>query len=200
MLRSEYGHSEDEIVRLAAKLAAPIVLKIDSPAVLHKTDAGGVRLHLRTEHEIRGAFRDLAARFPDVLDSGSGARVCVQPMVSGTETLIGVADDPVFGPLIGFGLGGVETEVLRDVAFRLAPLTEQDADKLLRGIKGFRLLQGYRGRPPADIESLKDVLLRISLLVQHVPELRGLDLNPVIALPPGQGCCIVGARGRICRA
>jgi acyl-CoA synthetase (NDP forming) len=200
VVRSEYGHAEDEIVRLAASLAGPIVLKIDAPGVLHKTDAGGVRVNLRSEPEIREAFRDLARRFPGVLDPASGARVRVQPMVPGIETLVGVVDDPVFGPLIGFGLGGIHTEVLRDVAFRLAPLTEPDADKLLRGIKGFRLLQGYRGQPAADIDALQDLLLRVSLLVQHVPELRELDLNPVMALPPGQGCCIVDARGRIARS
>lgn len=197
MVPSGYAHSEDAALSVAAKLGFPVVLKLDAPDVLHKTDVGGVRLNLRNEDEVRGAFRDIAARFPGVLEPGGQARVVVQPMLQGIETLVGMTEDPVFGPLIAFGLGGVETEVFRDVAFRLAPLTEHDADTLLRSVKSFKLLQGYRGSPPADIEAIKDVLLRVSLLAQHVAELRELDLNPVLVLPAGRGCRIVDARARV---
>jgi acyl-CoA synthetase (NDP forming) len=111
--------------------------------------------------------------------------------------MIGITDDPLFGPLVGFGLGGVHVEVLGDVQFRVAPLTDRDADELLHGIRASKLLQGYRGHQPADIDALRELLLRISRLAEEVPEVAELDLNPVIALSPGQGCRIVDARIRV---
>jgi acyl-CoA synthetase (NDP forming) len=118
-------------------------------------------------------------------------------IAGGVETMMGVAQDPLFGPLVAFGLGGVHVEILGDVAFRLAPLTDRDVDELLHGIKGFRLLQGYRGHPAADLDALRDLLLRLSRLADSVPEIAELDLNPVIALAPGLGCRIVDARIRV---
>ena len=124
--------------------------------------------------------------------------VLVQPMIAGgVETMLGITDDPVFGPLIAFGLGGIHVEILGDVRFGIAPLTDRDADELLHQIHGFRLLQGYRGHPPADIEALKEILMRLSRLAEDVPEIAELDLNPVIALPPGNGCRIVDARIKV---
>ena len=124
--------------------------------------------------------------------------VLIQPMITGgVETMIGVAADRLFGPLIAFGLGGIHVELLGDVRFRVAPLTDRDADELLHEIRGFPLLQGYRGHPAADLEALRDILLRLSSLAEEVPEILELDLNPVIALPPGNGCRIVDARIRV---
>ena len=111
--------------------------------------------------------------------------VVIQPIVTGgVETMIGITDDPMFGSLVAFGLGGVDVEVLGDVRFKGAPLTDRDADDLLREIRGFRLLEGYGGHPPADLESLRELLLRVARLAEEVPEIVELDLNPVIALPP----------------
>jgi acyl-CoA synthetase (NDP forming) len=157
-----------------------------------------VRLRLANETEVRQAFIDIldAARSIAPLEPGDG--VLVQPMIAGgVETMIGVADDPLFGPLVGFGLGGVNVEILGDVRFRVAPLTDRDADELLHEIRGFPLLAGHRGHPPADLDALRDVLLRVSKLAEEVPEISELDLNPVIALPPGEGCRIVDARIRV---
>jgi acyl-CoA synthetase (NDP forming) len=124
--------------------------------------------------------------------------VLVQPMMTGgVEVMIGVTDDPLFGPLIAFGLGGIHVEILGDVQFRITPLTDRDAAEMIRGIKGYRLLTGYRGHPPADLEALEDTLLRVSRLVEEIPEISELDLNPIFALPPGQGCRIVDARIRV---
>jgi acyl-CoA synthetase (NDP forming) len=124
--------------------------------------------------------------------------VLIQPMLTGgVETMIGVAADRLFGPLIGFGLGGIHVELLGDVRFRIAPLTDHDADELMHEIRGFRLLEGYRGQPAADIGALRDVLLRVSRLADEVPEIVELDLNPVIALPDGHGCRVVDARIRV---
>jgi acyl-CoA synthetase (NDP forming) len=111
--------------------------------------------------------------------------------------MVGITADPLFGPLIGFGLGGIYVEIMSDMRFRIAPLTDRDADELLREIRGFRLLQGYRGQPAADIGALRDVLLRVSRLADEVPEIVELDLNPVIALPDGHGCRVVDARIKV---
>src|SRR5581483_8055822 len=104
------------------------------------------------------------------------------------EVMVGVTQDPLFGPLVAFGLGGIHVEVLADVGFRVPPLSDRDAADMVRAIKGYRLLQGYRGHPAADVAAIEEVLLRVSRLVEDVAEIRELDLNPVIALPPGQGC------------
>jgi acyl-CoA synthetase (NDP forming) len=124
--------------------------------------------------------------------------VLIEPMVSGgVEVMIGMTLDPLFGPLIGFGLGGIHVEILRDVCFRVTPITDLDAAEMVRAIKGYPLLQGYRGYPPADIPAIEELLLRVARLVEEVPEIVELDLNPVIALPPGKGCQIVDARIRV---
>ena len=113
---------------------------------------------------------------------------------NGIEVMVGATEDPVFGSLVAFGLGGIHVEVLGDVVFRVAPITDQDAADMLGGIRGRKLLEGYRGKPAADEEAIRDVLLRISQLVDEVPEIDDLDINPVLAMPPGQGCCILDAR------
>jgi acyl-CoA synthetase (NDP forming) len=124
--------------------------------------------------------------------------VLVQPMVAGgTEVMVGVTHDPLFGPLLAFGLGGIYVEVLRDVCFRVTPLTDRDAAEMVRSVRGHKLFEGYRGHPPADVRAVEEVLLRVSRLVEEVPEVCELDLNPVFALPPGQGCRIVDARIRV---
>ena len=124
--------------------------------------------------------------------------VLVQQMVqNGVELMIGVAPDPLFGPLIAFGLGGIHVEILADVRFRVTPLSDQDAREMIREIRGYRLLQGYRGHPPADIPAIEEVLLRVSRLVEDIPEIQELDLNPIFGLPPRQGCVVADARIRV---
>jgi acyl-CoA synthetase (NDP forming) len=152
-------------------------------------------LNLRDDAAVREAFVQIQRR---LTQDGRGEvmeGVLVQPMISGgVELMIGVTQDPSFGPLIGFGLGGIHVEILKDVCFRITPMTDRDAKEMVRSIKGYRLLEGYRGHPPADIEAIENLLLRVSRLVEEVPEISELDLNPVIALPPGRGCLIVDAR------
>jgi acyl-CoA synthetase (NDP forming) len=114
--------------------------------------------------------------------------------------MMGIALDQSFGPLIAFGLGGIHVEVLGDVRFRIAPLTDRDADELLHEIKGFRLLEGFRGHPAGDLDALRELLLRLSRLAEELPEAVELDLNPVIALPPGHGCAILDARIKVKRS
>jgi acyl-CoA synthetase (NDP forming) len=186
------AHSADEAAALARRIGLPVVLKVASPGVVHKTEVGGVRLDLRTEEEVRQAF--------DAIHGGPGGDegALVMPMVRGSaEVLVGMTRDPRFGPLLAFGLGGIHVEVLRDVALRAAPLTDRDADDMVRSIRGHRLLEGYRGHPPADQAALCELLLRASRLAEEVPEVRELDLNPVFALPPGSGYLIADARVRV---
>jgi len=175
------ARGEEEAVRAFEAAAGPVVLKADVPGLVHKTDAGGVELDLRDEAAVRAAYRRLAERF-----DGKLRRVLVQPMIGGgTEVMVGVLDDHMFGPLVVFGLGGVATEVLADHAARLTPLTDTDADTLIRSIKAAPLLLGHRGSPPADLRALRDLLLRVSRLADDLPEITDLDLNPVIAGPDG---------------
>jgi acetyl coenzyme A synthetase (ADP forming)-like protein len=190
----------DEAAALASIFGFPVVAKLLTRQLLHKSSAGAVQVGLSSERAVRAAFRDLnaIAASHGPLSASEGEGVVIQPMVSdGVETMIGVADDPVFGPLVGFGLGGVHVEVLGDIRFRIVPLTDRDVDELLHGIRGFKLLQGFRGHPPADIDALRELVLRIARLAEDVPEIAELDLNPVIALPPGNGCRIVDARIRV---
>jgi acyl-CoA synthetase (NDP forming) len=179
---------EDEVVEAFRAAAGPVVLKADVPGLLHKRDAGGVELDLRTEAEVRAAYRRLAERFGE-----RQRRVLVQPMIAGgTELIVGVTDDHMFGPLVVFGLGGVATEVLGDRAARLTPLTDIDADQLIGSIRSAPLLHGHRGQPPADLGALRALLLRVSRLADDLPEVTELDLNPVMARP--DGAFVVDAR------
>jgi acyl-CoA synthetase (NDP forming) len=198
MVPTPGARSEEEAVAVAALIGFPVVMKVSSAKILHKTEAGAVIVNLTSEAAVRTAFKQLAARAPDAVTPGADSAIVVQPMITnGIETLIGVTADPLFGPLVAFGLGGVQVEVLRDAAFRIAPLTDRDADDLIHSIRGFPLLQGYRGRPATDIDALRDILLRVSAMSIGVPEIRELDLNPVIALPTGHGCRIVDARIKV---
>ncbi|MGH3205081.1 MAG: acetate--CoA ligase family protein, partial [Streptosporangiaceae bacterium] len=157
----------------------------------HKTDAGGVELDLRTEADVRAACRRLEEHF-----GGNLQQILVQPMIGGgTEVIVGVADDRMFGPLVVFGLGGVATEVLADHAARLTPLTDTDADRLIGSIRSAPLLRGHRGSAPADLAALRDLLLRVSRLADDLPEVIELDLNPVIARP--DGAFVVDARIKV---
>jgi acyl-CoA synthetase (NDP forming)/GNAT superfamily N-acetyltransferase len=168
-----------------------VVLKADVPALVHKSDAGAVLLDLRTESDIRRGYAELAGRFGTDLRT-----VLVQPMITdGVEVLIGVVHEPVFGPLVVFGLGGVATDVLGDHAARLTPLTDVDARDMIREIRAAPLLLGHRGSTPVDLPALTEVLLRVSRLADDIGEIAELDLNPVIARP--DSACPVDARIRL---
>jgi acetyl coenzyme A synthetase (ADP forming)-like protein len=188
----------EDAAALARSIGFPVAVKLASHRLVHKTEIGGVRLNVADEATVREAFSDIRDRLvrDGNLDAMEG--VLVQPMLAGgVEVMIGVTQDRLFGPLIAFGLGGIHVEILGDLIFRVTPLTDLDASEMVRGIKGFRLLEGYRGHPPADVAALEEVLLRLSRLVEEVPEITELDLNPIMALPPGQGCRIVDARIKI---
>jgi acyl-CoA synthetase (NDP forming) len=169
----------------------PVVLKADVSGLVHKSDAGAVLLDLRGEHDVRRGYAELAGRFGADL-----RRVLIQPMITdGIEVLIGVVHEPVFGPLVVFGLGGVATDVLGDHVARLTPLTDVDAQEMITGIKAAPLLYGHRGSPAVNVESLADLLLRVSRLADEIPEIGELDLNPVLAR--ADAACPVDVRIRL---
>jgi acetate---CoA ligase (ADP-forming) len=192
------ARTEDQAAALARDLGFPVAVKLASHQILHKTEMGGVHLNLADEQAVRNSFETIRARLAQENKLEAMEGVLVQPMLSGgVEVMVGVTHDPLFGPLIAFGLGGIHVEILGDVRFRITPLTGNDAAEMVREIKGYRLLQGYRGHPAADVGAIEEVLLRLSHLVEEIPEISELDLNPIIALPPGQGCWIVDARIRV---
>jgi acetyl coenzyme A synthetase (ADP forming)-like protein len=191
-------HTSDEAAELARAIGFPVALKLASRQIVHKTEVGGVQLNLLNEASVRQAFAAIHDRLAEENKLAAFDGVLVQPMISGgVELMVGVTQDPSFGPLIAFGLGGIHVEILKDICFRVTPITDHDAREMVRSIHGYRLLEGYRGHPPADITAIEDLLLRVARLVEEVPEIGELDLNPVIALPPGQGCLIVDARIRV---
>jgi acetyl coenzyme A synthetase (ADP forming)-like protein len=192
------ARSAADAAAVAHTIGFPVAAKLATRGLSHKTEIGGVRLNLGTDAAVERAFDDLMTAGRALGSEGAVDGVLIQAMVSnGVETMMGVSEDPLFGPLIAFGLGGIHVEILHDVQFRIAPLTDRDADELLHGIHGLPLLKGYRGHAPADCDALRDLLLRISRLVVDVSEIAELDLNPVIALAPGQGCRVVDARVRV---
>ncbi len=190
--------SAGQAAEVARGLGFPVVLKLVAEGVSHKTDLGGVKVDLRNESEVFAAWEalDAAATQHSVVMTGA----LVQAMVSGgVETILGLSRDPTVGALLMFGLGGVHVELLQDVAFRIPPLTDVDASELLRAVRSFALLDGYRGAPKADVAAVQDVTLRLSALATACPEIAELDLNPLMVLPAGQGAVAVDCRIRVAR-
>jgi acetyl coenzyme A synthetase (ADP forming)-like protein len=194
----DVAKSAEEAAAIAEKVQFPVAVKLASRELVHKTEIGGVRLNLRTAEEVKNAFEEIRKGLKRSGQESAMEGVIVQPMISnGIELMVGATEDPSFGPLIAFGLGGIHVEILQDVCFRVNPLTDQDASQMVRQIRGFKLLQGYRGHPAADIQAIENLLLRVSRLVEDVPEITELDLNPIFALPPGQGCIIADMRIKV---
>ncbi len=179
----------------ASTVGFPVAVKLSSSTIVHKTDVGGVKLDLESEIAVKRAFNDIKSGLSKTGRQHEMEGVTVQHMINGgIETIVGVTLDPSFGPLIMFGLGGIYAELIKDVAVRLHPLTDSDARELVRSIKMSNLLDGFRGSPPSDTESLEDLLLRLSALVEDIPQIAELDFNPVKVMPRGEGYWIVDAR------
>jgi acyl-CoA synthetase (NDP forming) len=178
--------SREEAVAVSREVGYPCVLKVASPDITHKSDAGGVKVGLADEAQVGDAYDAImascrAAHPQAVLDG-----VTVQDMAPpGLEVIVGMATDPQFGPVLMFGLGGVAVEVLKDVSFKLAPLTRDDAHSAVTEIRAARLLEGFRGSAPVDTAALEEILLRVSEFVVKTPEVREMDLNPIFAYPDG---------------
>jgi acyl-CoA synthetase (NDP forming) len=190
--RSRVVSTEDEAVEAAADLPGTAVLKVVSDEAVHKSDVGGIALDVSGTAAVSAAYREVTSAV------GEADGVLVQEFVEGGhEILIGMVEDPTFGPLVAFGLGGVFVELIGDVAFRVHPLTDLDVVEMVRDVKSARLLDGYRGGEPGDVPAVHDALLRVSALVEDLPEVVEMDLNPVKVGPPGTGLHVVDARIRV---
>ena len=175
-----------EAQRIAREIGYPVVLKIVSPDIIHKSDIGGVKLGLADDAAVSAAFAEIIAATNTAHPKANVHGVAVQAMAKqGTEVILGMSKDPQFGPVLMFGLGGVLVEVLKDVAFRIVPLTPRDAGQMVREIKGYPVLEGYRGHDPADVARLEQAILTLSEFVEGHPEIKELDMNPVFAYKDG---------------
>jgi acetyl coenzyme A synthetase (ADP forming)-like protein len=184
--------SPEEAAEIARAMGGPVVLKVIADSVLHKSDVDGVALDVRGAQTVRQAYRAVTS----VADDASG--VIIQPFVEGGhEVIIGMTEDPLFGPLVVFGLGGVYVELMRDVAFRIHPVSAEDAAEMISEVRSARLLDGFRGAPLGDKSAVADTILRVSALIEQAPEIIEMDMNPVLVGTPGQGVEVVDARVRV---
>ena len=194
----KYAFSSKEAVTVARGMGYPVVMKIATPPILHKTEVGGVMVDLRSDKEVREAFQELF-RGVGRLKKGESFSVALQQMITGAvETVIGMTTDPSFGPLMMFGLGGIYVEVMKDVSFRINPLTDNGAREMIRSLRSYPLLTGFRGAPPVDLEIIQETLLRLSQLVKDFDIFSEIDINPFIVSPDRSSCKAVDARF-ICR-
>ena len=178
--------SEEEAVEFAEKIGLPVVLKIVSPEIIHKSDAGGVKVNLKNTAEVRNAYKKILENAKKYDSVAKIVGVLVQEMApQSTEVIVGAIKDPQFGQTLMFGLGGIFVEILKDVTFRVAPITREDAYEMIKKIKAYPLLTGYRKTPPADLDTIINVLLNASKLVMDYPEIKELDLNPIMAYEKG---------------
>ena len=186
VVEARLARNAGEAAKIAAEIGFPVAIKIVSPQITHKTDAGGVKLGLGSADDVRAAFDEMIASAKRAVPDAQIEGVAVQRMAEpGIEVIVGMTTDAQFGPVLMFGLGGVLVEVLKDVAFRVVPLTPRDARTMVRDIQGFPLLEGYRGQAPADLGAIESLLMGVSSFVEQHPEIAELDLNPVFAYPKG---------------
>ena len=182
-----------QAVTLSEAIGYPVVLKISSVDITHKSDAGGVKINLKDRSEVENAFDEIMASCRAAYPEADIEGVAVQGMAEvGIEIIMGMIKDPSFGPVVMFGLGGVLVEVLKDVAFRIVPIEKIDAEEMIREIQGKKLLEGYRGQDPADIPCLQDMLVKLSEFVDRTPGIEEIDMNPVFAYKAG--AAVVDAR------
>ncbi|MCW3986205.1 MAG: acetate--CoA ligase family protein [Candidatus Bathyarchaeota archaeon] len=184
--RFEVAKKEEEAVKFAEEIGFPVVLKIVSPDIIHKSDVGGVMLDLKTGPEVERAYRTILANVNNHQPSAKIFGILVQEMApSSTEVIIGAIKDDQFGPTVMFGLGGIFVEILKDVAFRIAPVTKQEAELMITEIKAYPVLKGYRNQPPLDINAIAEIIVNTSKLVTDHQEIKELDLNPIMVYEKG---------------
>ena len=182
VVETKLAKTQKEAVSLSQKMSFPVVLKIVSPDVIHKSDSGGVKLSINSVTEVKKAYDEILKKvkkqYPDAVIHGVSVQKMTQP---GTEVIVGTSKDPQFGPVIMFGLGGIFVELLKDVSFRVIPVEQRDAQEMIKEIKGYPLLQGFRGKEPANISVLVEIILKISKLMEENPQIKELELNPIFA-------------------
>lgn len=182
VVETRLAKSKKEAIRISKELGFPVVLKIASPDIVHKSDSGGVRLGVANATQVGKAYSEIMSsikeKYPDAAIQGLAIQRMAPP---GLEVIVGMSKDVQFGPVLMFGLGGILVEVLKDVSFRIVPITRRDAAEMIREIKGYPLLEGYRGQEPADISALEELMVKVSQFVEQNPEIKELDLNPIFA-------------------
>lgn len=194
-VKTAFAKNADEAINAAEEIGYPLVMKIVSPQISHKSDVGGIKLSLQNAAEVKAAYQDMmesiSKKMPDAFLEG----VQLQQMLSGgREVIIGMVRDPTFGPMLMFGLGGVYVEILKDVRFAIAPVDEREAREMITGIKTYPLLAGVRGAKPADIGALVDAILRVSRLVCDFPEIKEFEINPLMVFEDRKGVLAVDMR------
>jgi len=195
VLPTELSTTADEAAGIAEKIGYPVVMKIVSPQIIHKSDAGGVKVGLKTADEVRRAFDAIVANAAAYDPEAPITGVLIQKMApSGQEVILGVNRYPIFGPLLMFGLGGVFVEVFKDVAFRLAPIGRNAARRMIQSIKGYKLFTGFRGKPEADVDAMEKLLICLSDMVTNHPEIQELDINPLLVHEKGNGTTVADCR------
>jgi len=184
VVEAKLARSKKEAVSTSKEMGFPVVLKINSPDVIHKSDAGGVKLGLANGTQVGKAYSDIMSSIKKAYPEARVEGISVQRMAApGVEVIVGMSKDPQFGPVIMFGLGGILVEVLKDVSFRIVPVSERDAGEMIREIKGYPILEGYRGQKPASIPALERLIVKVSEFVEKNNQIGELDLNPVFAYP-----------------
>jgi len=186
IIETKLARTKREAIALSKSIGFPVALKIASPDIIHKSDSGGVKLGLTTAAQVGNAYSEIMStvkqRFPNARIQGVSVQKMARP---GIEVIIGMSKDAQFGPVVMFGLGGILVELLKDVSFRIVPVTRKDAKEMIKEIKGYSLLKGYRGLEPADIPSLERLIVKVSELAEQNPQIKELDLNPVFAYRDG---------------
>ena len=186
VIETKLATSKEEAMGIGKKLGFPVALKIVSPEIIHKSDVGGVKLGLKTSKQVGAAYEEILSavkqKQPHALIDGISVQKMARP---GIEVIVGMTKDAQFGPVLMFGLGGILVELLKDVSFRIVPLEREDAREMIREIKGYPILEGFRGREQADILVLEEILLKISGFVDDHPEIKEIDLNPIFAYKDG---------------
>lgn len=184
--KTKLATSSAEAVAISKEIGLPVVLKIASPDIVHKSDIGGVKVGLEDTAQVEKAYQEIMdavkAKQPKATIQGVAVQQMARP---GVEVIIGMSKDPQFGPVIMFGLGGILVEILKDVSFRIVPLAKRDAKEMIREVKGFPLLEGYRGQEPADIPCLEEMIMKVSDFAENNPQVKELDLNPIFAYKDG---------------
>ena len=184
VVEAKLAQSKKEAISISREMGFPVVLKISSSNVVHKSDSGGVRLGLTNATQVGKAYSQIVSSVKQAYPAARIDGVSVQPMAPpGVEVIVGMSKDAQFGPVIMFGLGGILVEVLKDVSFRIVPVTERDAREMIEEIKGYPVLQGYRGQKPTSIPALEQLIVKVSQFVEKNPQIKELDLNPVFAYP-----------------
>ena len=182
VIETRLARSKKEAISMSKEMGFPVVLKISSLDVVHKSDSGGVKLGLMNGTQVGKAYGEIASSIKSEYPEAKIQGVSVQTMATpGIEVIVGMSKDPQFGPVLMFGLGGILVEVLKDVSFRIVPVTKRDAKEMIKEIKGYPVLEGYRGQQPANISALEDIIVKVSQFVDENPKIKELDLNPIFA-------------------